>query len=40
MIKAAKLGFATRGLPEEYLYYDSFDFAADSPAAGGGQAYP
>lgn len=40
MIIAAKKRFAEQGLPEEYLYYDAFDFSADSPAAGQGQTHP
>jgi len=32
MIQIAKQAFAEHGLPEEYLYYDSFDFSPDSPA--------
>ncbi|MDX1654349.1 MAG: CDP-6-deoxy-delta-3,4-glucoseen reductase [Candidatus Competibacteraceae bacterium] len=31
MIEAAKEGFLTRGLPEEHLYYDSFEFSVDAP---------
>jgi CDP-4-dehydro-6-deoxyglucose reductase len=34
MIAAAKPVFIAQGLPEEYLYYDSFDFSPDSPGAG------
>lgn len=30
MIQIAKETFAAQGLPDEHLYYDSFDFAADS----------
>jgi CDP-4-dehydro-6-deoxyglucose reductase, E3 len=33
MIRAAKSDFAKHGLPEEHLYYDSFDFAADAPSS-------
>ncbi|HXH02096.1 MAG TPA: CDP-6-deoxy-delta-3,4-glucoseen reductase [Candidatus Competibacteraceae bacterium] len=30
MIQAARVAFAERGLPAEHLYFDSFDFAADT----------
>lgn len=33
MIEAAKPMFLARGLPEECLFYDSFEFAPDSPGA-------
>ena len=33
MIQAAKTAFKAQGLPEEHLYYDSFDYSADSLAA-------
>lgn len=30
MIEAARAAFAARGLPEEYLFYDSFEYASDT----------
>jgi len=40
MIDAAKLAFTARGLPKEFLYYDSFDFSPDSEETPRGQTYP
>ncbi|MEE4380270.1 MAG: CDP-6-deoxy-delta-3,4-glucoseen reductase [Candidatus Competibacteraceae bacterium] len=40
MIDAAKLAFTAQGLPEEFLFYDSFDFSPDSEETPRGQAYP
>lgn len=34
MIEAGKQSFTAQGLPEDCLYYDSFDFSPDSPGAG------
>jgi CDP-4-dehydro-6-deoxyglucose reductase len=33
MIKAARAAFAAQGLPDDHLYYDTFDYAADTLGA-------
>ena len=33
MIQAARAAFAAQGLPDDQLYYDSFDYSADAKTA-------